>query len=151
MTIHRYTNTAAEFTVLLNSNSNSNSDSDNVYSTKVDTDTISGLQKKYQYTITIYSWYIMNLMHVGRPPLRSYLTAGMGATRRGIACTSSEKIHNATFWRWGVSHGGHHRDHHCSILTIGETPKPIWGPDIHRWNIQVPDPQMNCSAPTQRI
>ena len=47
----------------------------------------------------------MNLMHVGRPPLRSYLTAGMGATRRGIACTRSERIHNATFWRWGASHG----------------------------------------------
>ena len=26
----------------------------------------------------MYPWYIMNLMHVGRPPLRSYLTAGMG-------------------------------------------------------------------------
>ena len=42
-------------------------------------------------------------MHVGRPPLRSYLTAGMGATRRGIACTRSERIHNATFWRWGLA------------------------------------------------
>ena len=77
----------------------SDSDSDNVYSTKMDTDTKSGLQKN----ITIYNnhitSYIMNLMHVGRPQLRSYLTAGMGATRRGIACTRSERIHNATFWR----------------------------------------------------
>ena len=72
----------------------------------------------------------MNLMHVGRPPLRSYLTAGMGATRRGIACTRSERIYNTTFWRWGAFHGGHRRDHHCGILIIGETPEPIWGPDI---------------------
>ena len=126
------------------------SDSDNVYSTKIDADTISGLQKTYHCTITIYSWYISNLMHVGRPPLRSYLTAGIGATRRGIACTRSERIHNTTFWRWGESHGGHHRDHHRGILTIGETPEPIWGPDIRRWNIRVPDPQMYRSAPTQR-
>ena len=46
--------------------------------------------------------------------------------------------------------GGHRRDHHCGILIIGETPKPIWGPDIRRWNIRVPDPQMNRSASTQR-
>ena len=36
--------------------------------------------KKHQYTIAKYSWYMINLRHVGRPPLRSYLTADMGAT-----------------------------------------------------------------------
>ena len=50
----------------------------------------------------------------------------------------------------GASHGGHRRDHHCGILIMGKTPKPIWGPDIRRWNIRVPDPQMNRSASTQR-
>ena len=98
--------------------------------------------KTHQYTITIYSWYKMKLMHVGRPPLRSYLTTGMGATRRERACTRSERIHNAIFWRWGASHGGHRRDDHCSILTIGETPNPfqgrasadeIYGCSIHKW------------------
>ena len=44
-------------------------DSDNVYSTNIDTNTISGLQKNDQYTMTIYSSYTMSLMHVGRPPL----------------------------------------------------------------------------------
>ena len=117
--------------------SDSDSDSDNVYSTGQNRYRyhIRFYKETYQYTITIYSWYIMNLMHVGRPPLRSYLTAGMGAIQRGIACTRSERIHNATFWRWGASHGGHRRDHNCGILTVGETPEPIWGPDIRRWNI----------------
>ena len=110
--------------------SDSDSDSDIVCSTKIDTDTRSGLQKSHQYTIAIYSWYIMNLRHVERPPLRSYLTTGMGATRRGRVCTRCERIHIATFrWR-GASHGGHHRDHHCGIFTIGETPESLWGPDI---------------------
>ena len=38
--------------------------------------------------ITVYSWYIMKHRHVRRPPLRSDLTAGMEATRRGKACTA---------------------------------------------------------------
>ena len=97
--------------ILLDVASDSDSDSDNVHSTKIDTDSKPGLQKTYQYTIIIYSWYIMNLMHVGRPPLRSYLTAGMGAIRRGRAWTRSEITHNATFWRRSASHGGHRRAH----------------------------------------
>ena len=106
------------------------------------------LTKTNQYTITIYSWYIMKLMHGGRPPLRSYLTAGMGATRRGRACTRSERIHNATFWKRvprrpppgpPLQHPYYRRDS-----------EPIWGPDIRRWNLRVLDPQMNRSDPTQR-
>ena len=38
--------------------------------------------------ITVYSWYIIKHRHVRRPPLRSDLTAGMEATRRGKACTA---------------------------------------------------------------
>ena len=45
-----------------------------------------------QYTITIYYWYIMNLMHVGRPPLRSYLIAGMGAEEEEHAHAIREYI-----------------------------------------------------------
>ena len=37
--------------------------------------------------VTIYSWYIMNQRQVGRPPLRSYLTAGTEATRKGRTFT----------------------------------------------------------------
>ena len=75
-------------------------------------------------------WYMMNLRHIGRPPLRSDMTAGMGATRRGRACTCSKSINNATFWWRGVSHGGHRCYHHCGILTVAETPEPTWGLDI---------------------
>ena len=39
---------------------------------KIDMNTTSCLPK-HQYTITKYSWYIKNLQHVGRPPLRSYV------------------------------------------------------------------------------
>ena len=49
-----------------------------------------------------------------------------------------------------LSDGGGGGDHHCGILIIGETPEPIWGPDIRMWSIRVPDPQMNRSASTQR-
>ena len=38
--------------------------------------------------ITVYSWYMIKHRHVRRPPLRSDLTAGMEATRRGKACTA---------------------------------------------------------------
>ena len=38
--------------------------------------------------IPVYSWYIIKHRHVRRPPLRSDLTAGMEATRRGKACTA---------------------------------------------------------------
>ena len=96
--------------ILLDVASDSDSDSDKVYSTKIDTDS-KPKQKTHHYTIIIYSWYIMILMHYGRPPLGSYLTAGMGATRRGRAWTSSEITHNATFWRRSASHGGHRLDH----------------------------------------
>ena len=53
---------------------------------KIETGTISGLQKQK----AIYTWYMINLIRVGRPPLRSYLIAGMGAIRRGRACTRRE-------------------------------------------------------------
>ena len=84
---------------------------------------------------------------LGLNVLRSYLTT---TSRRGRACARRERINNATFWWRGASHGGHHRDHHYDILTMGETPEPILGPDIRRWNLRVPDPQMNRSDPTQR-
>ena len=72
--------------------------------------------KNHQYATTKYSWYIMDLRHVGRRPLRSYLTASMGAAQRGRACTCSERIHhNATLgWR-GASHGGHRMDYPCEM------------------------------------
>ena len=79
---------------------NDSSDADwlrQVYSTKL-------IQVPYQvYTrfmniqITIYPWHIMNNRHVGRPLLRSYLTAGIGATRKGKACTAMVKKRNATW------------------------------------------------------
>ena len=38
--------------------------------------------------ITLYSLYMNNHRHVGRHPLRSYLTADMKATRKGKACAA---------------------------------------------------------------
>ena len=49
----------------------------------------------YQFYITfmniqiiISPWHICDYKHVGRPPLRSYLTADMEATLKGKACTA---------------------------------------------------------------
>ena len=38
--------------------------------------------------LIISPWHINDYKHVGRPPLRSYLTADMEATRKGEACTA---------------------------------------------------------------
>ena len=38
--------------------------------------------------IIISPWHINDYKHVGRPPLRSYLTADMEATRKGKVCTA---------------------------------------------------------------
>ena len=38
--------------------------------------------------VTIYPCYMMSHSHVGRPPLRSFLTASMEATKKGKACTA---------------------------------------------------------------
>ena len=71
----------------------SDSDSDNVYSTKIDTNTISGLQNN----ITIYNNHIFLIYNARwETPIKV-----ISDTRRGIACTRSERIHNAIFWRWG--------------------------------------------------
>ena len=51
------------------------------------------IQVPYQVYITfmniqiiISPWHINDYKHVWRPPLRSYLTADMDATRKGKAC-----------------------------------------------------------------
>ena len=86
----------------------------------------------------------------------------MGATRRRRACTCSKIIHNATFWWRGAHSGGHRRDHHCGILTIGETPETIWGPGpanetygcwICRWIAvtRTNDDMYSSNAPRVRI
>ena len=52
------------------------------------TGTISGLHKFHKYTSNhIILMYRESYRHVGGPPLRSYLTAGMEATRKGRAYT----------------------------------------------------------------
>ena len=38
--------------------------------------------------IIISPWHINDYKHVWRPPLQSYLTADMEATRKGKACTA---------------------------------------------------------------
>ena len=48
--------------------------------------------------ITVYSWYIMKHRHVRRPQLRSDLTAGMEATRRGKACTAMFILKTTSCW-----------------------------------------------------
>ena len=72
----------------------SDSDSDKIYSTKIYTSTISGLHEFLRNTnntiVLIYTWY--KHRHVGRPPLRSYLTAGMKATRKGKATSSHKNV-----------------------------------------------------------
>ena len=85
----------------------------------------------------------MYLRHVGGPPLRSYLTAGMGPPE--------EEEHAHAVREYLMKLSVDVVDHHCGILTIGETPKPIGGPGIRRWNLRVSDPQMNRSDPTQRL
>ena len=55
---------------------------------KTYTSPIPDLHKVNEYTKKIYRWYIMNNRQVGRPPLRSYLTAAMEANRKGKACTA---------------------------------------------------------------
>ena len=56
------------------------------------------IQVQYQVYITfmniqliISPWHINDYKHVGRPPLRSYLTADMEATRKEEACTAVMK------------------------------------------------------------
>ena len=56
------------------------------------------IQVQYQVYITfmniqliISPWHIYDNKHVGRLPLRSYLTADMEATRKGEACTAVMK------------------------------------------------------------
>ena len=56
------------------------------------------IQVQYQVYITfmniqliISPWHIYDYKHVGRLPLRSYLTADMEATRKGEACTAVMK------------------------------------------------------------
>ena len=56
------------------------------------------IQVQYQVYITfmniqliISPWHINDYKHVGRLPLRSYLTADMEATRKGEACTAVMK------------------------------------------------------------
>ena len=41
--------------------------------------------------LIISPWHIYDYKHVGRLPLRSYLTADMEATRKGEACTAVMK------------------------------------------------------------
>ena len=66
----------------------SNSDSDKFIQQKK-------IQVKYQVYITfmniqliISPWHINDYKHVGRPPLKSYLTADMEAAQKGEACTA---------------------------------------------------------------
>ena len=47
-----------------------------------------------------------NHRHVGRPPLRSYLTAGMEATRKGKACAVvMDAQYNVMFNWWQITNG----------------------------------------------
>ena len=71
--------------------SDSDSDSDKFIQQKK-------IQVQYQVYITfmniqliISPWHINDYKHVGRLPLRSYLTADMEATRKGEACTAVMK------------------------------------------------------------
>ena len=68
--------------------SDSDWDSDKVYSTEKDTGTVSGLHNFHEYTDNHSPWHINDYKHVGRLPLRSYLTTDMEATRKGEACTA---------------------------------------------------------------
>ena len=79
------------FQTQTHSDSDSDSDSDKFIQQKK-------IQVQYQVYITfmniqliISPWHINDYKHVGRLPLRSYLTADMEATRKGEACTAVMK------------------------------------------------------------
>ena len=87
------------------------SDSDKIYSTYIDTGTISGLHKfhKHKSNQIILKYSESYHRHVGRPPLRSYLTAGVEAIRKGRAyavmieyimqiCVNSQIWWEMLFW-----------------------------------------------------
>ena len=90
---------------------------------------------------------MINVRHIGRPPLWSYLTADMGAPwDEEHAYVEMEFITQlpvdgvATTWTITVA----------TLLVIGELVQPIWGPDNHKLNLWVPDPQVNSSELPQR-
>ena len=74
----------------------------NITQTQTQTQTSFIQQKKIQVQYQVYitfmniqliisPWHINDYKHVGRLPLRSYLTAVMEATRKGEACTAVMK------------------------------------------------------------
>ena len=77
-----------------------------VYSTKIYTSTISGLHEFLRNTNNTIVLIYKSHRHVGRPPLRSYLTAGMEATRKGKACAVvMDAQYNVMFNWWQITNG----------------------------------------------